>query len=351
VVASSGQDYASTNITLAGFEGESLSESFLSSAAAAAGASAALSGDVVLPLARPGSGMVVLLDRQNNTVTWADPATARVVAQLSVGDGVNAIPHDYLELSDTKAYVSRFFAGDLWVVDPSTGTKTGHIPLPSSGKYRPYPDRMVVSGATVVVLQQMFADGYAEAADGRLVGVESEQVVWDHEIGGYSNCGGMDVSPSGSLLAVGCTGVFPDSTSTDPGQLARSGVVLFDVTTLPPLELRRFAVASTLGRPVGWSVAFASEEVLVGRGVGDLTSGRNDVAFALQLSTGAVQVLAEAAPYALGDVRCTPRCGGTCLMADASLGGLRRWSRALEPLTMSTAGRSIGLPPRYLGGF
>lgn len=127
VVASSGADFVSSNISLATFEGEPLSESFLSSGATSAGASAALSGDVVLPLTRPASGKVVLIDRTNSTITWADPASARVEAQLSVSDGTAANPHDYLELSAGRAYVSRFAASDLWIVDPRTATRTGAV--------------------------------------------------------------------------------------------------------------------------------------------------------------------------------------------------------------------------------
>ena len=350
VVAASGEDYASTNISLVDFEGATLSDSFLSSGAATAGASAPLSGDVVLPLAVGQSGKVVLLDRQNNTVTWVEPTTAQVTAQLSVSEGANAIPHDYLELDPRKAYVSRFLAGDLWIVDPSTGNKTGQIALPQ-GTQKPFPDRMLRSGDTVIVVLQRFADGYGQAADGELVGIVSDQVSWQQTLPGYANCGGMDVSPSGKLLAVTCTGVFPDSNSTSEEQIAHSGIVLFDLTSLPPPELRRFAVAAALGEPVGWSVAFVDEDTLLGRAVGDLTSGRADTAFTLALSSGEVRELAVAEPYALGDIRCTPRCAGLCLMADASLGGLRRWTRSLESLAYVEPGQSVGLPPRYLGGF
>jgi hypothetical protein len=102
---------------------------------------------------------------------------------------------------------------------------------------------------------------------------------------------------------------------------------------------------------LGWTVAYVAEGVVLARGVGDQSRGKLDTALSIDLATGEFRKLIETQPYALGDVRCTPRCGGLCLMADASLGALRRWTVGLEELEASKVDGVVGLPPRFLGGF
>ena len=357
VVVSSGSDYASTNVSLADLDGVGVSPSFLSSGAVPAGASAAFSGDVVAPLQTPPSGNVVLIDRQNGTVSWADPVSATVRAQLSLLDGLPANPHDYVEVSADKAYVSRYGAGDLAVVDLRSFEWTASVPLPADTGLRPSPDRMLLAGDRVIVALQLFAAAFVKAGDGRLVGIDtaSDAIAWTVELAGLANCGGLAMAPDSQRIAVTCTGVFPGSTSTDPEQMKRSAVVWMDLSDGEPEELRRYDVAAALGRPVGWTVGFVSNASVVGRVVGDLESGSRDAAFSLDLESGEVKVLAESAAYSLGDVRCAAACGKPCLMADAETGVLRRWSTAagtalveLEPSRVDT---TVGLPPRNLGGF
>src|SRR5690606_24167107 len=124
-------DFLSTQVALSSLEGDTLSPSFLSSASTqASGTSHALSGDVVLPRRMPRSFRVVLIDRYGtNVITWADPRSGRVTAQLPVGTGFDSNPQDYLEIDDHLAYVSRFGqntapgreaydeGGDLLIVD------------------------------------------------------------------------------------------------------------------------------------------------------------------------------------------------------------------------------------------
>ncbi|HEV8244312.1 MAG TPA: hypothetical protein VGP93_00955, partial [Polyangiaceae bacterium] len=126
-------DYMSTQVALLDNDGQALSDSFLSSGSTeASGLAAPLSGDVVPPSSRPDSGEVVLIDRfGTDVITWADPASAEVRTQLPVGTGFSSNPHDYLELSSSKAYVTRYEdnaapgqqafddGGDVLIVDPS----------------------------------------------------------------------------------------------------------------------------------------------------------------------------------------------------------------------------------------
>ena len=359
VISSSGSDYASTSISLADLEGRTVSGSFLSSGSVAAGASAALSGDVVLPLQAPPSGRVVLIDRYNDTITWADPETGSVVGQLSVRGEHPANPHDYVEVEPGKAYVTLYGAGALAVIDPSGPSWKATVPFEGNGELRPFPDRMLLAGGQVIALLQLFDGLPATRGEGRLVGVDtsSDAISWTLALPGLANCGGIAADGAGTRIVVACTGVFPDEDSTDPEQLKRSGVVLLELGKDAPHEVKRFDVAAQLGRPVGWTIAFASEDLVVGRVVGDLVSGNRDAAFSLSLSSGQVKVLAESEPYMLGDVRCAAACAAPCLMTDAKSGTLRRWSSAdagasgLVELEAVKVDPVVGLPPRWLGGF
>ena len=49
-----------------------------------------------------------MLDRYGtNVISWADPETAEVTAQLEVGTGFESNPQDYLEVGDGIAFVTR----------------------------------------------------------------------------------------------------------------------------------------------------------------------------------------------------------------------------------------------------
>ena len=55
-----------------------------------------------------------------------------------------------------------------------------------------------------------------------------------------------------------------------------------------------------------------------------------------------------------GDVLCRPGCGDVCLLADADVGKLRRWSIAgdtLQALSDIPVDPTTGLPPALLGGY
>lgn len=363
VVAS---DYASTNVALADLGGRTLSPSFVSSGAAAPGVSAALSGDVVLPLESPRSGEVVLLDRfPNSVLTWMDPVTGHVRAQLSVRTGFPANPHDYVELSPEKAYVSRYESnpapgrqpfdegGDLVVVDPRAPRIVSRIALaqPDDGDLLPRADRMLAIGDRVLVSLQRFDRSFKRAGDARLLGVDPARDAVDFvvDLPGLSSCGGM--ARVGDRVLVACSGAFGNGDA----QLDRSGVVLLDVAARPPRELRRFPVARSLGGPVGPSVAYASPDVALGVVFGDKDRGGGDQVFSLDLATGeARSLLRTSTAFSLGDVRCASSCGGACVVADAEAGALRVFSVERGAVTERAAARigdRSGLPPRYVGAF
>jgi hypothetical protein len=342
-----------------------LSASIISSGSAPAGLTTALSGDVVLPSVAPRSGDIVLIDRYPNAVvTWVDPRTANVDRQLSVGTGFASNPHDYLEVSETKAYVTRYESnanagrqpndagGDILIVDPRRPEITGRISLsmPGDGALFPRADRMLRVGNDVWVILQRFDANFKTAGDARIVGVsiDDDAVVWSHDLSGVASCGAVAVSPSGRVVALSCTGVVTDA---DPSQ--RSAIVLLDATVRPPVDLATLGAASQLAAPLGASLAYAGESLLFGVVVGDRNAGRSDHAFTLDPTVGKAEVIADAgAAFAFGDVRCLPGCNDLCFLADARAGALRVWKAVgswLEPLASLPVDRSLGLPPRYIG--
>jgi hypothetical protein len=358
VVASS--DFTSTNISVLSPTGTILSGSIISSASAAPGITAALSGDVVLPT-EPTVGRIVLIDRfPNSVLTWLDPATAAVIHQLPVGTGFAANPHDYLELSATKAYVSRYESnmapgkepndggGDLLVVNPKDATIDGRIPFVPEGMLLPRPDRMIRVGGEVWVSLHEFDADFKTAGDARLVGLSTadDSIAWTIDLPDVASCGGMALSPSGKVLALACSGVFGDMPATQ-----RSAVVLLDATARPPVELKRFAVASMLGAPLGSTVAFADETRLLGVTLGDAQTTRSDLAYVLDASSGTATMLADAAaPFVFGDVRCSPGCSNLCMLADAKQNVLRVFdASSLEPKASLPVDSTVGLPPRAIG--
>lgn len=361
-------DYASTNVALASFDGAVVSGSFISSGSRHPGLSMALSGDVVTPRERPLSGSVVLLDRYPNAVvTWVDPESAIVQAQLSVATGFASNPHDYIELGDGRAYVSRYETnpapgreawddgGDLLIVNLAPAAIEGRIALsrPDDGVLLPRPDRMLRAGGHVWVLLQRFDASFSRAGDARIAGVDAarDRVDWVVDLPGVASCGGIELSASGARVAVVCSGTFGEGAA----QSDRSGVVLLDATVSPPVETRRFDAAAVLGAPLAPAVGFLDDNHVLGVAYGDLVAGRADNLYAIDLVSGAIeQVHAAGQAFVLGDIRCSAACGGPCLVADAELGGLWSWrldgGAALQSAALPVSD-AVGLPPRGLGGF
>ena len=357
-------DYMSTNISAVSPQGIALSESVISSGSMPPGLSQALSGDVVLPLAQT-PGRIVLIDQiPNGVLTWVDPSTTKVLHQLDVRTGFGANPQDYLEVSSTKAYVTRYETnmnagqqandggGDILIVDPEAVAITGRVPLamPGDGDFLPRPARMLRVGAEVWVSLERYDADLKTAGDARLVGISSadDSIAWSVDLKGVASCGGIDRSPSGGVVALSCSGITGDS---DP--IGRSAIVLVDATAHPPVEMKRFSAADLFGAPLGFTVAYATEGLLVGVALGDLQAPRNDIAFTLDLTSGKAQSLVDGgAPFVLGDVRCSPGCTDLCFLADANANVLRFWKASGASLVSQASvpvDPTIGLPPRYLG--
>jgi hypothetical protein len=369
-------DYISTQVAISALDGETLSASFVSSASASASSVAfPLSGDVAVPSTRPPSGRVVLVDRYGtNVITWLDPETARVVAQLPVGTGFEANPQDYLELDERRALVSRWdenpapgnepfdSGGDLLVIDTERSEITSSIALPRVDDLPPRPGALVRIGDQAVVTLERLARDFRSAGDAMLVAVDeaSESVAWSLTLGGLENCGGLTPAPNGRRAALACTGFIDRDGRAE--NVDQSALVLFDLTQTPPVELVRFPAGTLAGEPIQQDIEFFGEERLLLKTQTTFGGGRNNRLLSLDLESGDVQTLAEARPgsdeggkgVVYGGVLCTPGCGNMCLVADADRGVLQRWAIAaqgLETLTSVSVERQVGLPPRGIGTY
>lgn len=356
-------DYTSTDVSIASPLGKILSASIISSGSAPAGLTTALSGDVVFPSTAPRSGDLVLIDRTPAVLTWLDVGTAKVIHQMSVGTGFSANPHDYLEVSDAKAYVTRYetntnpgkqkfdSGGDVLILDFKAFTITGNIPLakPDDGAFLPRADRMLRFGNEAWVMLERLDANFKSSGSSRLVGIDiaTDTVAWTLDIENGQNCGGMALSPTEKELMVSCSGDFAGS--------AGRALVLLDTTVSPPKEIKRFpdAVAS-LGGPPAPAIAFATDKLLFGVDYGDTMGAKNDVAFTMNLDTAEVKTVLDAgAAFALGDVLCAPGCTNLCFLADAQANVVHTYKTSTGT-TFADDGSfkvdpTIGLPPRSLG--
>jgi hypothetical protein len=366
-------DFSSTQIALSALDGTTLSESFLSTASTeVSGVSFALSGDVALPSETPRSGRVVLLDRYGtNVITWADPTTGDVLAQLPVGSGFESNPQDYLELDGARAYVSRWGqntepgserfdeGGDLLIIDTAQPAIVGRVAFPNQAELPPRPAGMARIGRDIAVTLQPLSLDFSTASEGVLIGVSpsSDRIVWEHRLSGLTGCGGAETTSDGARFAVACAGALdPDGNLR---ALSESGIVLFDSTETPPRELRRFSAEELVGEAVQGEVRFADERRLLFKTQTALEGATNNRLLVLDFESGNVtELLAAQAGRGLGitygGLFCAPGCSDVCLMADAERGVLQRWrvsSSGLERIEPVTVETKVGLPPRSLGGF
>lgn len=369
-------DFSSTQIALSALDGTTLSEAFISTASSeASGLAFALSGDVVVPSATPRSGRVVLLDRYGtNVITWVDPKSAAVLAQLPVGTGFESNPQDYLELDDTSAYVSRWGqnqdlgkeafdgGGDVLVIDTSTPKIVGRIEMPAEANLPARPSGMTRLGGDVAVTLQRLSLDFTTSGDGVLVGIATDQsaIAWQMPLTGFKTCGTLAVAPSGKVAALACAGQL--DANGDVLDLGESGIVIVDPVKRPPVELRRFAALDLGGEAVQNDLEFATDSLLLFKTQTKLGGATNNRALLLDLDSGTTTALVEAAPDAdgtgkgivYGSLFCAPSCSDVCLMADADRTVLERWQVSgggllpLDPMRVET---QVGLPPRELGGF
>jgi hypothetical protein len=366
-------DYASTNVSVLALDGSVLSSRFIGSSSASAGLAAALGGDVALPSLPPIEPVMLLIDRLPGAVlTWVELRTGKVRAQLSVATGFSSNPHDYVEVSSRKAYVTRYehnfdaghepFDGgsDLLLVDPSKPEIIGRIdltPYVTDAGFFPRPDKVLRVGDRLVVLLAAYDESFTHSAESRLalIDTESDEVVDTLTLSGLHGCGELALGPDGKSLAVACAGEFGGDSVPDTSS---SGIAL--VRLAPSLTMVRTISADELGGdPVGYGMDFAAQDTLLvstlGRFEGPDGPARADRFVAVRLESGDVEVLLESdeTPFSLGDIACAP-AQNVCFAADASHEGgvVHRFEvegGAIVDERAIGVERAVGLPPRGLG--
>ena len=372
-------DFVSTQVALARLDGQTLCGSYLSTARAeTTPVGFALSGDVVLPTTRPPSGRAVVVDRYGtNVVSFLEPSSGKILGQLAVGTGFESNPQDYLEIDERRALVSRWGqnpvpghepfdeGSDLLVIDTRAPRIEGRVALPAEDEVPPRPAGLVrVGDEAVVTLQRASAD-IRSMGDGMLVGIDlaALEISWTLTLAGLENCGPLALAPDGELGAVACTG-FIDRTGAG-SDLLHSAIVVLDLTTRPPSELRRLPAADVAGGLLQNTLEFYAPRRVLAKTQTALDGAANNRVLAVDLeaedASDAGEVLLEARPSAegtgqgvvFGGMLCTPGCGDVCLVADADRRALERWAiegDTLVPLGAAALKGTVGLPPRDLGG-
>ncbi|QQR89707.1 MAG: hypothetical protein IPJ88_16200 [Myxococcales bacterium] len=107
-------DYVSSAIALLDADGELITEAWIDSGTTAAGLSATIGGDVVLPSHPSEDNTLKVIDRLGiDVVTRIDLDSGQIIDQIQTqGNGPNetgfrANPQDWVQISDTVAFVSR----------------------------------------------------------------------------------------------------------------------------------------------------------------------------------------------------------------------------------------------------
>jgi hypothetical protein len=323
---------------------------------------------VVVPTDAPPSGRVVLIDRVGtNVITWADPVSGVVQNQLKVGTGFESNPYDYVELDATRAVVSRYglnpnpgqveydTGDDLLVLDTKTPSIVGRVALPKPEGWPARPSAMTRIGGHVAVVLQRLDLQFVAKEDGAVAFVNASTLAVDQllDLPGVRNCGQIAVSPAGTQAVVACSGTYDVDANRYDASV--SDVVLLDVSKSPAAVVRALALPKALGSSIQPEVAFATDDTIVVKTYATADNKQPETVWAVSLGAAApVQIhAAESATFALGALRCGGAPARTCLLADAEVNVLRRWSvgttlTALEPVIVETA---IGLPPRHLGAY
>ncbi len=310
-------DYQSASISLLDRDGTVVKDACFNSGTGGPGLLMALSGDVALPSQLSPTSPITVIDRSYAALTWIDPVTCAPLRQLAVGTGFKANPHDYVEISTSKAYVTRYAqnaaptaaagdfdeGNDLLIVDPTQAKITGRIdlaPFAPTGVL-PRADRaLLVEGKVFVSLNASNAK-FGANATGRLVIVDPtlDQVVGTVDLPGTKNCGAMAYVPASKKLLVACTGDYGDAKQADA-----SAVVALNVGTNPPTVIGKVSASAVGGLIFSNSaVAALDGNSVLGVTMGDFSNTPPDNLWLLpQDGTAPSKVFSSTEAYSLGAV-------------------------------------------------
>lgn len=364
-----------SSVTVLDIDGTVLSEQLISSGSTGAGASMALSADAVFPSNTAQGDEIVIVDRGNNVLTWVGLESAEVTQQVNIGPGdFAANPHDYVQVSDTKAFVTRYGVNpaggevdfdrgdDLLVLNPKTGKLTGAVSFAKAlgddkDDFEAHPDSVALIEGTLYVALATAVPNFGGYGTPRVVSVdpETEEVTNTVTLQNFSNCGEFAVSPDQKRLALACWGPWnPDDIT------AEAGIVLIDVSGDAPEVEHVFTAGDDLGVQPN-ALTFASNDSLLFTSYGNFDAALNDALYSLSLAEGddfgaVSEPLLETSAFNLAEVVCAA-AEKVCVLADAETEGgviqyitLDAGGQVDKIKAISVAG-AMGLKPRYVGTF
>jgi hypothetical protein len=351
-------DYKSTVVSLVDpVTGKLIRDNCINSGSKPAKLTSALSGDVVVPTQRPSGGEVLLIDRQNATLTWVNPRGCEVSRQLNIGEGKMANPQDVVPVSTGKAYVPRYASvtSDLLVIDPAAATITGHIDLrpfaPKAGDKQVLanPSRGVLVGQKVYVVLTALSEDSMTAAPGRVVVIDpaTDTVTSTIDLPSLKNCGGIAATEGG--LLVSCGGVYGD-----PKQVADSGVAFIDPASTPPAI--KIVSGTAFGRAISpFDVAGLSSSLAFAITGGDFSGSPADQLWAFDFAGGAPRKLVDGlAAFTFSGLLVDPATK-KLFLADGNPTAPRLHMFDLTnpsaPAITSIVTNQAGVPPRYVGWY
>lgn len=367
-------DFLSTEIALLDLSGDVKDPSFLSTGSTATdGLAFPLSGDVFVPFGR--AGELVVLDRYGtNVVSFVNPETGKVRAQLPVGMGFESNPYDYLQLSEDEGALLRFAqnpspgsqafdeGGDLLFIDTKEAKISSNVVFESYEGLPPGPSHLTVLENELFVTLERLSTDYTKTGEAMIVPVSlaTRKVGKAIVLKGLKSCGALVPVPGRDEVATACTGRI--DTTGEAEDLSQSALVFFDTTSRPLRELRRLPAKAIAGEPLQAQVAFASEQVALLKTLTAYGGDKHNRLLAVDLDTEETTELLEALPdgmgrgrgVSFGTIHCAPGCSDVCLMPDGSRGQVARIQvrsgRArLESPTL--LGGTAGLPPANLGSY
>jgi hypothetical protein len=363
-------DYQSASVSFLDRDGNLLKDGCFNSGSGGPSLTMTLSGDVALPSQSQLGGPAVVIDRQNNTLTWLDPATCKPLRQLAVGTGFNSIPHDYVWLSPNKAYVTRYKdnlaatpnpddfdnGSDLLIIDPAQPKIVGSIdlkPFAPAGTL-PRADRALLVGGMVYVSLNATDGNYSMYGTGRILMVDpsSDQVVGTIDTPGIKNCGAMTYAAAANQLLVACVGDY-----TALAQADTSAIVVIDLGLNPPAVVSQVGAAAVGGRALSnWAVAALDATTLLGVTEGDFSNTPPDMLWSVSLSgEPAVMLFSSTEAFTLGAILVDAERGQFIVADGPKTGSLLRvfdfGGGTISAGKTIKSNPSHSLPPRALAWF
>lgn len=366
-------DYSSASLSLLDPSGALVADGCLNSGSAGVGLTATLSGDVVLPTQVPPGGPIILVDRENDVLTFVAPGTCAASAQLSVATGFHANPQDAILLAPSKAYVSRFEENatpsgnpgafdqgdDLLIVDASQPGIVGRIDLKpftavDGVKLLPRPEHLLAVGGRVYVSLNQIASDFKSYGTGKLVVVDAstDQPVGGIDLPGWKNCGAMAYWAPGQRLLVACEGAYSDG----PQQANTSGILVLDLTTALPTLVASVPASAVGNMPFsGGTLAVLDDGTVLAVTLGNLAALPGDRLWSLSLAGAPPRELFESAEgFALGSVLADTSTN-TIFLADGTMASPAFLRTFVEDCTAGIvagpsfkSGSATKLPPRAL---